>query len=210
VDLSTPAASVISPLRASVLSVLANADAGLTGRRVAALSSYSVAGVAKVLESLVRGGLVHRVEAGSASLYSLNREHVGAPAVEALAGMRSLLISRLREAIDRFGQPPLCAVLFGSLARGDGDEDSDIDVLLIREDFVDEDEGVWADSVHNLESQVFAWTGNSLSVVQYSSQELAAAGPRRRAFLSEVQRDGLPLYGRDLGRLRRRMRAAQA
>ncbi|MFN2615966.1 MAG: nucleotidyltransferase domain-containing protein [Thermoleophilaceae bacterium] len=178
--------------------MLARADVGLTGRRVAALAGVSVSGAAKVLESLVRGGLVHRVDAGSASLYSLNQAHVGAAAVTVLAEMRAEVITRMREEISHFSHPPLSALLFGSAARGDGDEDSDVDLLLVRPAEIDEDDEHWMEDIEQLGSAVRSWTGNPLSLHEYSLAELRTGSSGRRSLLARLQREGILLYGAEL------------
>jgi predicted nucleotidyltransferase len=207
-DLTSPAAAALPVLRARVLMVLARAEAGLTGRKVASLAERSVAGVAKVLEALVASGLVHRVDAGSASLYTLNRAHLAAPAIELLAQMRAQLFSRMGASIADFTHPPLSAILFGSAARGDGDEKSDIDLLLVRPPTVDEDDEAWAADVERLGADVLAWTGNALHVVEYDPHEVAADAPGR-AFLAEVEAEGVPLYGTDLRTVRRGVRTVK-
>jgi predicted nucleotidyltransferase len=53
------------------------------------------------------------------------------PAIEMMAAARSSLLERMRKAADAWTPPPLLAGLYGSAARGDGDEDSDIDLLVI-------------------------------------------------------------------------------
>lgn len=199
-DLALPASALLPPLRARVVTVLAGTEQGLTGRRIAVLAEGSVAGVAKVLDGLVSAGLVHRVEAGSANLYYLNRHHLAAPAAVILAGMRHELVARFAASFDAFTHPPASAVLFGSAARGDGDADSDIDLLLVRPRDVAEDETRWVADVERLGRHVLAWTGNVLNVVEYGLAELGS----RSVFLAEAGSEGLLLYGADLRTLRRR------
>jgi predicted nucleotidyltransferase len=208
-DLTTPAASVLPALRARILAVLARTDTGLTGRRVAVLAGGSPAGVAKILESLVSGGVVHRLDAGSASLYTLNHDHVGAPAVVLLAGLRAELFARMRRALEDFRYPPLCAVVYGSAARGDGSVDSDVDLLLVRPGSVDEDDDVWTHDTAALADRVLAWSGNTLSIVEYSPRELHAPTSRRRAFLARVDADGVVLHGPPIATLLRRTRVVR-
>jgi hypothetical protein len=194
-DLTTPAASVLPGLRARVLGVLARTHTSLTGRRVALLAEGSPAGVAQILDSLVGGGLVHRLDAGSASLYTLNHDHVGAPAVLLLANLRGELFARMRGRLAEFEYPPLCAVVYGSAARGDGSAGSDIDLLLVRPAGVEEDDDAWTNDTTVLADRVLAWSGNTLSIVEYSRRELQAPTSRRRTFLARVQADGIVLHG---------------
>ncbi|HVA59230.1 MAG TPA: nucleotidyltransferase domain-containing protein [Mycobacteriales bacterium] len=203
-NLTSPAASVLPALRARVLMVLARVEAGLTGRRVAALAAGSVAGVAKILETLVHGGLVHRIDAGSASLYFLNRDHLGASAVLSLATMRERLIEMLQRRVSEFTHRPLNATLFGSAARGDGDEESDIDLLLVRPEAISEDDEAWTDDIERLATSVLAWTGNPLSVVEYTPADLVVRAGGRDGLLDRINREGVHLHGTVLRALRRR------
>lgn len=203
-NLTSPAASVLPPLRARVLVVLARVEAGLTGRRVAALAAGSVAGVAKVLEALVRGGLVYRIEAGSASLYVLNRDHLGASAVLSLATMRERLIQIMQRRVSEFTHRPLNATLFGSAARGDGDEEGDIDLLLVRPQAISEDDEAWTGDIERLSTSVLALTGNPLSVVEYTPADLVVGTEGRDGFLDRIDGEGVHLHGTVLRTLRRR------
>lgn len=205
VDLRSPAAAVLPALRARVLMVLARADAALTGRTVASLADGSVAGVAKVLAALVAGGLVERTDVGSASLYALNRNHLAAPAVETLANMRTNLFTRMHAHIAEFTHQPLNATVFGSVARGDGTADSDIDILLVRPLSVDEDDAAWADDAEQLGRLVLAWTGNPLNVIDYGPREITPDSPQLRALLDSIESEGVLVHGAELRLLRRRV-----
>ena len=132
-DLSRPYSAVAPTLDLDVLTVLAGTTGELTGRDVARLARRgSQRGVQRVLDRLVQHGLVSTRTAGRARMYRLNRDHLAAPAVELVADMRGELIARLRELIRAWRIPPERAFLFGSAARGDGDTESDIDILLVR------------------------------------------------------------------------------
>jgi predicted nucleotidyltransferase len=198
VNLSEPATSLLPTLRARILTALAGADDGLTGRGLADLAGTSVSSTARVLDTLVDGGLVHRVQVGSAWLYRLNRDHLAASAVLDLAGMRPRLLAKLAETLRDFEVRPVTAVLFGSAARGDGDSDSDIDLLLVRPDGADEDDPAWAGDVHRLIARVQAWTGNAVSILEYSESDLRQTLAEHRRFARELRRDHIHLYGKRL------------
>src|SRR5450759_946024 len=120
-DIAHPYTALCPTLDSGVLSVLAGTTRPLTGREVARLlgrSSHS--GVLNALNRLSEHGLVDRQEAGRALLFTLNREHLAAPAVAVLAGMRLELFNRLRAAISGFQIAPVHVSLFGSTARGEG------------------------------------------------------------------------------------------
>lgn len=170
-DLSKPIRSVIPMSHGDVLAVLARTDRPLTGRRVAALTDgrLSQTGVNLALRALVRAGLVLVEAQPPANLYRLNRQHLAAPSIEALAALRARLIAAMTEHIGAWEIHTEGAWLFGSAARGDGDDASDIDVLVLRPDPVDE--GVWDAQVERFTAAVQAWTGNRCDVVEYTSEE---------------------------------------
>ncbi len=194
-DLRRPL-QVISPtLDGDVLVVLAGADAEFTGRQVHELAATgSHVGVKKALDRLVDQGIVLRRQAGRAHLYRLNREHLAAPAIEQLAHARSALVGRLREAIAMWRQPPMIAVLFGSIPRGSASADSDIDVLIVRPVGVDPDDEVWADQLTELTRRASAWTGNEARLLEYGEDEIADL-QEPEPVLVEAARDGVELFG---------------
>src|SRR6266436_1902633 len=121
VDLSHPWALIRSPIDMEVLRVLRGTTRPLTGREVARLvSTGSQPTVNAILRRLSAEGLVHAEEAGNAYLYTLNREHLAAPAVELLADVRTELERRLRVEIAAWDVVPVHVSIFGSAARGDG------------------------------------------------------------------------------------------
>ncbi|MBA3433142.1 MAG: hypothetical protein H0U08_03510, partial [Actinobacteria bacterium] len=100
VDLSRPWALIRSPIDMEVVLVLRGTTRQLTGREVARLvRTGSQPAVNASLRRLAEEGLVHSEEAGNAYLYTFNREHLAAPALEQLAGIRSELERRLRTEI---------------------------------------------------------------------------------------------------------------
>src|SRR5881392_961031 len=131
-DLGKPQSAVCPTLEGDVLVVLAGTKRALTGRDVARLARRgSQRGVLAALDRLVLQGTVHRSEAGRSHLFALNWDHVAAPAVQVLAGLRSELIRRIRTQIADWELRPIHVSLFGSLARGEGNVDSDVDLLVV-------------------------------------------------------------------------------
>lgn len=171
-DLSNPIRSVIPMSQGEVLAVLARTDRPLTGRGVAELTDgrLSQKGANLALRALVRAGLVLVEPHPPANLYRLNRQHLAAPSIEALVALRDRLIAAMAEHIADWEIPTDGAWVFGSAARGDGDESSDIDVLVLRPD---ETGDAWDDQVEQFASAVTAWTGNRCAVVEYTTGEFA-------------------------------------
>jgi predicted nucleotidyltransferase len=197
-DFRHPLSTVTPTLDGDVLVVLAGVDAELTGREVHRLANRgSEHGVRKVLDRLAVEGVVHRRPAGSAKLYRLNREHLAAPAIEALAGLRQELLRRAREAVGAWETRPAAVLVFGSFARGEAGRESDIDVLVVRPSAVDPDEPTWRSQLTTLEAALSAWTGNDARVLEYGEDEIASD----EEVLASALREGIEIAG-SLRRLR--------
>ena len=93
------------------------------------------------------------------------------------------ILSRLREAL-RTEPSVRAAVLFGSVARGDSQDDSDLDLLV---DFKDNAPGTWLDVRRRLEDA----TGRQIQFVPVDSAK------RSPLLLSEILIDGRPLVDRE-------------
>ena len=193
-DMSEPLSCVVPSLDGPVLEVLARSEKPMTGRQVQRVARRgSVAGVAKVLERLVSTGLVHRQEVGPAALYGANRHHLAWPAVATLVGLRATLIERLTDAIGRLDPPPARATLFGSAARGDGDEASDIDILLVHHDLEASRTDTLSDALGDIATDVYSWTGNHVQWVTVSSTRWDQMVDEDDPLVGSVNRDGISL-----------------
>jgi hypothetical protein len=201
-NLRRPLAVVTPTLDGDVLAVLARAEIEFSGREVhRAIGHSSHTGVRRCLERLVSEGIVLERRAGNALLYRLNRDHLAAPHIEALATLRLQLFERLRETIASWEIQPLMAAVFGSVARGEAEAEGDLDLFLLRPKGVGEDDPVWHGQVSSLEQSATAWTGNDARTLEYGESEL----PRLRRddpVVAEIASDGIVLAGnlRDLRR----------
>ena len=176
--------------------VLAGTTRPLTGREVSRLVRRgSWSGVRRVLHRLVNQGLVITQEATPSLLYSLNRDHVAAPAVMALAQLRAEFFDRIRDQIGHWRLAPVSAAVFGSTARGDGSTESDIDIFLVRPDAVDEDDSEWRKQVAELSAAISRWSGNPASVIEISEAEAGELSERQATIAEEVLRDAVDLAG---------------
>ena len=180
-DVSSPIAAVIPSLDGGVLMALAGSTSAKSLNDVwHQTPGASKSGVRLALLRLASEGVVLQVPGG----YILNQEHLAAPGVLALAGMRTDFLDRLREYVADQPDQPLLLGLFGSYARRDGDSDSDIDVLLVTQ-ATDA-----AQLAGELSDNVRRWTGNSCHVVV-----LSLADVRR---MRGTQEPILEAWGQDL------------
>jgi predicted nucleotidyltransferase len=204
-DFRRPLEAVTPTLDGDVLRVLARADTDITGRQLQHLAGHgSYQGVRNAAERLTRQGVVTRRAAGNAYLYSLNREHVAAQWIEGLANLPEQIVARLREEIETWAQPPILAMLFGSVATGQATPDSDLDLLILRPGARDPDTPTWREQLANLEASATAWSGNDARIIEYSEDELEPS--RIEPLLQDALRDGIELYGSPRPLLRRARR----
>jgi predicted transcriptional regulator len=195
----------ISPtIDTELLVSLAGSREARSGRRLAEEIGRSRTGVQHVLDRLVEDGLVQRVEAGSAFLYTFNHDHLLAQAVQEMAGVRAQLVQRMRALVGTWQTEPCHLSLFGSAARGDGDRQSDIDLFLVRPRSVDaEDEG-WREQVEGLAERVNEWTGNHAGIIELEEKRLPGLRRRRPAALRELDRDAVDIAGTPVDQLLRK------
>lgn len=188
---------VITPtLDAGVLQVLASADATFTTGQIRALAGRGTArGVRLVLERLAGQGIVTATWTPAATLYQLNRQHLAAEPVIALAGLYDAFLTRLRGAFAALPTPPSYAALFGSAARGQMRTDSDIDLLVVRPAGVDPDDPVWCDPLAQLTADTTAWTGNDARILEYGAEAFTAERISAEPTLTAALAEGITLCG---------------
>lgn len=195
-DLSHPYAAIGPTLDPGVLTILAGTSRQLTGREIARLLGRpSHSGVIAALDRLVVQGLVEREEAGRAFLFTLNREHLAAPAAELLAGLREELLRRIRDAIGAWTVKPEHLSLFGSAARGEGGADSDIDLFVVRAEAVGRRDALWREQLDLLARRVERWTGNPARIAEVGQDELALLRKDRPPIVDELRADAVTLAG---------------
>ena len=201
-DVAHPYDTICPTLDSRVLNVLGGTSRPLTGREVARLAGRSShSGVLDVLKRLADHGLVDRVEAGRALLFTLNRDHLAAPAVDVLAGMRAELLARLRGALGSWAIQPVHASLFGSTARGYGDVDSDIDLFIVRPDRVMDDDPHWRIQADDLAGQVRRWTGNRAGISELAEEALPRLRRDEPPIVAELRADAIVLHGPPIAQL---------
>ena len=198
-DLGSPVLDVAPTVRGALLQALARLEQPVTRRQLATAAGVAPGHASAVIAELIQSGLVSEAIAGRSSMVMLNRSHLAAGPVIALAGLRGELIRRLRERLSAW--PDLTgAWLFGSVARGDAERASDIDVLIVAED-------LQSDALHErlegLHADVRAWTGNDLQLVEHSLTSWRALVRAKNPLVDRVRSDGIALAGDVAGLLAR-------
>ncbi len=203
-DFRRPLAIVTPTLDGDVLALLAAGEVKLTGREISKRTGSSQEGVRRVLDRLVQQGIVLREHAGRAHLHALNRSHLAAPWIERLASLRQTLVQRLRGDVHAWSVPAVAVLLFGSVARGDAEQSSDIDVLVVRARSTPADDPAWRQQLVDLAANTTAMTGNDTRIVEYSVDEAIRLRDSDH-LLASTSKEGIELVG-SLARLPRRRR----
>lgn len=195
VDLQHPIEDLIPGAQGIVLGLLAATSTPLTGNQLARLSGgrVSQSSVSRVLGTLANSGLVTSVPAGRSVLHEVNRDHVGAHAIQLAVGMRSTLLQRITDTVARWREPADAVWLFGSAARGESTHDSDIDLLVVRDRH--DNEHTWQDQIVDLIGSIRSWSGNDCDLLEYSTQELRDLESGSDQLISALRRDAITLHG---------------
>jgi predicted nucleotidyltransferase len=191
VDLGSPVLDIAPAVRGSLLQTLARLEQPLTRRQLAAAAGVAPGNASAVIEELIQSGLVSETVAGRSSMVLLNRNHLAAGPVLALAGLRGELIRRLRERLSAW--PDLHgAWLFGSVARGDADSDSDVDLLIVLDDLQSPD---LHERLSRLQADVRSWTGNEVQLVEHSPSSWRKLVRAKNPLVEQIRLDGIALAG---------------
>lgn len=194
-----PIRSIIPSLEGPVLAVLAGTTAPLTGRRIAALAGASHTATTAALRRLEQAGVVIASAHGPSVLYVANRDHLAWPAVEALVGLRTAALKLLRETIENWAVQPQSVTVFGSFARADGTDTSDIDLLLVRpDDLPTSASGVWQEQLSALSERIQRATGNSAQLLDEDGLKLSRRLNAKDPIIDNWLEDGLHLAGASL------------
>ena len=192
-------------LDSQVLTVLSRSRDHLTADQIHRVlpEHGSLSGVRKSLDRLLRQGIISERAAGHTSGYALNQDHLLINAVLMVADAKSALTTRIRETVQQqFSFEPTLVVMFGSAARGDMSDDSDIDLLFVITDGVPEEQA--EDQLSDLAHSVLTWTGNTVDLLSYREEEVISA-----PIFNSVIREGIEILG-DMAWLRRASRRAKA
>lgn len=195
-DLGSPVLDIAPAVRGALLQALARLEQPVTRRQLAAVAGVAPGNASAVIEELIQTGLVSETVAGRSSMVVLNRSHLAAGPVLALAGLRGELIRRLRERLavwpDLHG-----AWLFGSVARGEADSGSDVDLLIVADDLQSAE---LHERLAQLHADVRSWTGNDLQVVEHSQSSWRKLVRAKNPLVQQIRLDGIALAG-DAGSL---------
>ncbi|MGH8971643.1 MAG: nucleotidyltransferase domain-containing protein [Acidimicrobiia bacterium] len=203
VDFVRPVQAVIPGAQGRILAVLVETSAELNLRTLARLSGVSLAQASRVLPGLVSLGLVERREAPPSALFRVVPDHVAVRAVLALSRARDVILEEIGRGAAKLPGPPVSVIVFGSLARGDGGPESDVDLVLVRPAEVGEDSEDWRCAVEAWRTDVRRMAGSSVDLIEVGEGEIGRLLRSLRPMWKDVLRDGVVVHGAPLDELRR-------
>jgi predicted nucleotidyltransferase len=162
-----------------------------TGRELARTSGISPAQVNRDLDRLFDAGMVTFEVVGRSHAWRLNREHLLTQVLTRLFSEEATTLSDLVSALaqELKGSAIEEARLFGSVARGEGADDSDIDLYVqIRSE---RDREAVEERLHAISSRIWSRYGNALSTLVYTNQR--ASRPPNPRLLENIKREGIPI-----------------
>lgn len=196
--------ALIPGAQGRLLSALARIDAEVPVTTVAQIAGVGRTQASAILARLASFGVVTRREVGRTVLVALDRANAAGRLVDQLANLRSRTLAEIAALARELEPTPQSVAVYGSFARGDADVDSDIDLLVVRPTYVDDDK--WADALTEFATQVTALTGNRCQLNEVDAADLRRKARSNRAkvgqhFWSSVVRDAITLAGSDLRNL---------
>lgn len=183
---SEPFGGVIPGARGAVLASLLRTDAPLTGRQIHRLLSddYSLWAVQEALKGLAKLGIVNTQTVGRAGVHVINEDHASVAPLRALLDPIAALTDTVREAV---GDDVKSVVLFGSLARGEARDSSDVDLAVIAP-------ASW-DGRRELEDAVRIRLGNHCDVLVFTVAEFTRLAADGEPVAAKILVDGVALVG---------------
>ena len=183
---SEPFGGVIPGARGAVLATLLRTDTPLTGRQIHALVSdnYSLWTVQEALKALTQLGLVNTQTIGRAGVHTMNEDHFSVAPLRVLVDPITALTDTVREVA---GHAVKTVILFGSIARGEANIHSDIDLAVIAP--------VGWDGRTDLEDAVRTRLGNNCDVLGFTPEDFTRLADTGEPVVREILTDGVALIG---------------
>ena len=181
-----PFGGVIPGARGAVLAALLRTDISLTGRQIHALVSddYSLWTVQEALKALTQLGIVNTQTIGRAGVHTINEDHVSVAPLRALLDPITALTGTVREAVDNDVKT---VILFGSIARGEANIHSDVDLAVMAP-------AGW-DGRADLEDAVRVRLGNNCDVLVFTPEDFTQLADIGEPVVREILTSGVALIG---------------
>ena len=182
-----------SRIKIDILRLLSRTSSDHTGREIAGIIGYSHNAARSALDDLERSGLVIHRQAGRANLYSLDEDNVVVTDILSSAFLvEDGLLGGVASIISKWiGSDLSSIILFGSIARGEEDQGSDIDVVVVLKDGADPDSK--EDAVADASLEVVRRFGNKISPMLVTESEFERKRKSKKGLWRDVAIEGIEL-----------------
>lgn len=186
-----------------LLRILTRTGGEHTGRELARLTGLDHKTCHTALQELARQGIIEMRRVGRALVYVLNRDHavvegILGPAFEKEAG---LVDEYAREARRRVRVPVESVVLFGSVARGEEEPKSDVDLLFVVAD--DRAAKAAEGGIGEIMGDLARRYGNVPQILFVSRNRFREGVRRGKSLYLEILKTGRVLQGKAFSKLLR-------
>ncbi len=199
-DFRHPIESIIPGAQGRVLAVLLNSTGDLNVRNIARIGGVSVAQASRVLPGLVDLGIIERREVPPSSLFRLVPEHVASRSLLELVNLRRGLFGELGILAESLNPKPTSLIVFGSVARGDSGNGSDLDLIVVRPSDLPNDDR-WIDELEKFRISAQRASGNSVELLEVGSTEIGNRLTALDGVWCDVRREGIVVFGSSLKEL---------
>jgi uncharacterized protein len=178
--------------RAMLASLFGQPERSFYLRELVAAAGTGTSQVQKELDNLVRSGLVLREPRGNQVWFRANPDSPVFAELKSLVAKTFGIADVVREALRPFSKKILAAFVYGSVARGEHDAASDVDVLIVGE--------VAPSRLASAQIRLREVLGRPVRVVVYGAEELRQHRMAREHFISKVlSQSKIWLYGSEAG-----------
>ncbi len=188
-NIAHPIISAVGDARGRLLEAVVRSDRSRTTREWARRSDVSQPQAGELLRQFEKLGLVECVVAGRSHMYTAIQESVLRRRLRTLLCLRDDIIeSAIGRAVD--APADVRVVLFGSLARNDPREASDVDLCVVAPD--SEEVDAW---IEEYVSGLGRVSGLAVNVLRFEIVEWDNALDNRERVALDIVRDGILLTG---------------
>ncbi|MCD6521647.1 nucleotidyltransferase domain-containing protein [Candidatus Calescamantes bacterium] len=179
-----------------ILRALIFSPRGLTAREIARKTGLTPWACIKVLRELETFGLVSMEKVGRANWYTLNRENfinreMLLPLFQKEKEIYNIMLKWL---MSQISCKPVSVILFGSVARGEEKEESDIDLCFLTKDFHDAE--TLERKLEEIEPHISRALGKKLSPYIQDINTFKKKYYEGVGIIKEIVREGILLYGK--------------
>ncbi len=153
-------------------------------REIAKKTKLSVGAVFKHSADLAKKGILTKERAGKLDFYKLNR---GLVVIKGLKRLHNISSDAVQEFAGALSTKAEKIVLFGSVARGEDTEESDVDILVAGD--------VTKIEVQKLEDKIFRRFKRKIATVLRTPEQYIDMPKKEGVLWKQIEKDGVVLYG---------------